>query len=64
MTGRCGCLWRIRVSFLEEERPGTAPKRRGATDEVASVITFLCSERAGFVNGSDYRVYSGSVLAV
>jgi len=31
---------------------------------VASVITFLCSERASFVNGSNYRVDSGSVATI
>ncbi|MCD5350226.1 SDR family NAD(P)-dependent oxidoreductase [Kineosporia mesophila] len=51
-------------SFLDEERPGMALKRRGEADEVASVITFLCSERASFVNGSNYRVDSGSVQTV
>ncbi|MCE0534018.1 SDR family oxidoreductase [Kineosporia rhizophila] len=51
-------------SFLDEERPGMALKRRGEAGEVASVITFLCSERASFVNGSNYRVDSGSVLTV
>ncbi len=52
------------TSFLDEERPGMALKRRGQPAEVASVITFLCSERASFVNGSNYRVDSGSVQTV
>ncbi|MBM9468522.1 SDR family NAD(P)-dependent oxidoreductase [Nakamurella leprariae] len=51
-------------SFLDEERPFLTAKRRGRADEVAAVIAFLCSERAGFVNGSNYRVDSGSVATI
>ena len=51
-------------SFLDEERPAMALKRRGEPEEVAAVIAFLCSERASFVNGSNYRVDSGSVDTV
>lgn len=49
-------------SFLEEERPGITANRRGRPEEVASVIALLCSQRASFVNGSNYRVDSGSVM--
>ena len=51
-------------SFLDEERPYMELKRRGEPEEVASVITFLCSDRASFVNGSNYRVDSGSVATI
>jgi len=51
-------------SFLDEERPYMELKRRGEPEEVASVIAFLCSERASFVNGSNYRVDSGSVATI
>ena len=51
-------------SFLEEERPGIALKRRGRPEEVASVIALLVSERASFVNGSNVRVDGGSVQDV
>ncbi|PTL71579.1 ketoacyl reductase [Rathayibacter caricis DSM 15933] len=51
-------------SFLDEERPYMELKRRGETDEVAAVIAFLCSDRASFVNGSNYRVDSGSVATI
>lgn len=51
-------------SFLAEERPNIELKRRGRVEEVASVIAFLCSERASFVNGSNYRVDGGSVATI
>jgi len=52
------------TSFLDEERPYMELKRRGEPEEVASVITFLCSANASFVNGANYRVDSGSVATV
>jgi NAD(P)-dependent dehydrogenase (short-subunit alcohol dehydrogenase family) len=51
-------------SFLAEERPYMELGRRGKPEEVAAVIAFLCSERASFVNGSNYRVDSGSVATI
>ncbi len=51
-------------TFLEEERPHLALGRRGRPDEVAAVIAFLCSERASFVVGANYRVDGGSVQAL
>lgn len=51
-------------SFLREERPFMELGRRGKPDEVAHVIAFLCSDAASFVNGSNYRVDSGSVATI
>ncbi|MFP7834354.1 SDR family NAD(P)-dependent oxidoreductase [Marisediminicola sp. LYQ134] len=51
-------------SFLSDERPYMELGRRGEAEEVASVIAFLCSDRASFVNGSNYRVDSGSVATI
>lgn len=51
-------------SFLKEQRPGMALGRRGKAEEVAAMIVFLCSEQASFINGSNFRVDSGSVLTV
>lgn len=48
-------------SFRDDERPFLEVKRRADPDEVAAVIVFLCSDRASFVNGSNYRVDGGSV---
>lgn len=52
------------ASFLDEERPYLELKRRGEVEEVAAVIAFLCSDRASFVNGSNYRVDGGSVATI
>ena len=51
-------------SFLFEERPYMELRRRGEPKEVAAVVTFLCSDLASFVNGSNYRVDSGSVATI
>lgn len=52
------------ASFLEEERPGIEMQRRGEVFEVAPVIALLCSERASFVNGANWRVDGGSVATM
>jgi NAD(P)-dependent dehydrogenase (short-subunit alcohol dehydrogenase family) len=51
-------------SFLSEKRPYLELKRRGEPDEVASVITFLCSNLASFIVGANYRVDGGSVATI
>ncbi|UWQ17133.1 SDR family NAD(P)-dependent oxidoreductase [Jannaschia sp. M317] len=48
-------------TFLEEERPHLVLKRRGRPEETAFVIACLCSDRASFVNGSNWRVDGGAV---
>ena len=52
------------ASFLDEERPYMELGRRGEPEEVANVVAFLCSDLASFVNGSNYRVDSGSVATI
>ncbi|MEH6408010.1 MAG: SDR family oxidoreductase [Leeuwenhoekiella sp.] len=49
--------------FLANKRPHIEVQRRGRPEEVAAVIAFLCSEKASFVNGSNYRVDAGSVAS-
>lgn len=51
-------------TFLDEKRPYLELKRRGQAEEVAAVISFLCSDKASFVNGSNYRVDGGSVATI
>ena len=52
------------ASFLKEERPTLELQRRGRPEEVAAVVTFLCSKHASFVNGANYRVDGGSVATI
>lgn len=50
--------------FVNEKKPFMSIKRRGKAEEIAPVIAFLCSDRASFVNGSNYRVDGGSVATI
>ena len=52
------------ASFLDEERPGIAVKRRGEAKEVASAVAYLCSMHASYVNGTAMRVDGGSVQTI
>lgn len=51
-------------TFLSDKRPYMAIKRRGEPDEVASVIAYLVSDLASFVNGANYRVDAGAVASI
>ncbi|WP_158808824.1 SDR family NAD(P)-dependent oxidoreductase [Beijerinckia sp. L45] len=51
-------------SFLKEERPTLELQRRGRPEEVASLVVFLCSKHATFINGANMRVDGGSVATV
>ncbi|MCW2119118.1 SDR family NAD(P)-dependent oxidoreductase [Flavobacterium sp. 7A] len=47
--------------FVKNERPHIAMQRRGKPEEVASVVAFLCSEQASYINGSNIRIDGGAV---
>lgn len=51
-------------SFLEEERPYLVLKRRGKVEEVAPTIALLCSNRATFTTGANYRIDGGAVGSI
>ena len=52
------------ASFLVEERPTLELQRRGKAEEVAATMVYLCSARASFINGANFRVDGGSVATV
>ncbi|MAO65388.1 MAG: ketoacyl reductase [Balneola sp.] len=51
-------------NFLSNDRPHIELERPGTIQEVGAVAAFLASEKASFVNGSNYRIDGGSVAAV
>jgi NAD(P)-dependent dehydrogenase (short-subunit alcohol dehydrogenase family) len=50
--------------FLKNNRPHIELGRPGRIDEVGPLVAFLASEKATFINGSNYRVDGGSVASV
>jgi len=49
--------------FVKNKRPHIAMERRGKPEEVGSVVAFLCSEHASYVNGCNIRIDGGSVAS-
>ncbi len=47
--------------FVKNKRPHIAMERRGKPEEVASMVAFLCSEHASYINGTNIRIDGGSV---
>ena len=47
--------------FVKNKRPHIAMQRRGIPEEVGSMVAFLCSEHASYVNGSNIRIDGGAV---
>ncbi|HTV65524.1 MAG TPA: SDR family oxidoreductase [Bryocella sp.] len=50
--------------FLAGNRPHIELKRPGQSEEVASAVVYLASERASFITGANLRVDGGSVASV
>lgn len=56
----------VRQEFIEREKPGMVHglQRLGEPEESAEVAVFLCSEKASWVTGANYRVDGGSVFVM
>jgi len=50
--------------FQEENRPNIKLARMGTMKEVSAMVAFLCSERASYISGANFRVDGGSVGSV
>jgi 3-oxoacyl-[acyl-carrier protein] reductase len=50
--------------FLDTQRPHIEVDRPGDIEEVGTLVAFLASEHASFVNGANYRVDGGSVTTL
>lgn len=50
--------------FLQDDRPHIELERPGTIEEVGSIVAFLASDKASFINGSNYRIDGGSVASV
>ncbi|MDR8393418.1 glucose 1-dehydrogenase [Aliifodinibius sp. S!AR15-10] len=50
--------------FLSNKRPNIELGRPGKIEEVGPIVAFLASDKASFINGSDYRVDGGSVASI
>lgn len=49
--------------LLEQEVPATIPAARaGKADEIASLVDFLCSEKAAYINGTDIAINGGQYM--
>jgi NAD(P)-dependent dehydrogenase (short-subunit alcohol dehydrogenase family) len=54
----------LEKEFFETARPSSLLKRFATTDEVAAMITYLCSPRASATTGAAVRVDGGVVQAI
>ncbi len=54
----------VEAQFLEKNRPHIELKRPGRSEEVASAVVYLASERASFITGANLRVDGGSVASI
>jgi enoyl-[acyl-carrier-protein] reductase (NADH) len=50
--------------FFVSARPSSLLKRATTTDEVASMVTYLCSEAASATTGASIRVDGGVVRSI
>lgn len=50
--------------FIRKVKPNNVVGRTGRVEEVGALVAFLCSNFAGFITGSVYRIDGGSVAHV
>ena len=51
------------AEFFKTIRPSSLLKRFATTEEVASLVTYVCSQRSAATNGAALRVDGGAVQA-
>lgn len=54
----------IEKEFFQNVRPSSIIKRFATTDEVASVVAFVCSAQASAVNGASVRAEGGVIRSI
>lgn len=54
----------IEKEFFKNVRPSSLIKRFATVDEVADLVTFVCSPRAAAINGSALRVEGGVIRSI
>lgn len=59
-----GTDWKEIERHVASELLPTLTGRIGRAEEVASLVTFLCSPRADFITGSNYRIDGGRAASV
>jgi 3-oxoacyl-[acyl-carrier protein] reductase len=64
MEQAAGHLDRRRYRAVPSNRPHIELGRPSRIEEVGPLVAFLASEKASFINGSNYRVDGGSVASV
>jgi len=51
------------VATVEQQIPASIPAGRpGSVDEIASLVDYLCSEHAGYINGADIAMNGGQYM--
>ena len=56
-------LWRLERHIVAEDFPNPCG-RLASREEVADLVLFLCSNRAGFINGQNIRIDGGAISYV
>jgi NAD(P)-dependent dehydrogenase (short-subunit alcohol dehydrogenase family) len=54
----------LEASFIAQHRPSSLIRRLATVDEVASMVTYVCSPQASATTGAALRVDGGVVRAI